>query len=70
MIKTITVAQCDICGKTEPAKAVNGQYNETEYTIPNGWKTSETNKEFCICYGCKMKLEAPAVNYRREKRAD
>ena len=67
MIKTITVAQCDICGKTEPAKAIPGQYNETDYTIPDSWKKSDTNKDFCICDQCRKKLEATTINYRRQE---
>jgi hypothetical protein len=64
MIKKITVAQCDICGKTEPAKATTVQYNETDYVLPDNWKWSETTKEFCICYECRKKLEAPQVSLK------
>jgi len=68
MIKTLTVAECDVCGKTEPAKPVFGRYNEKEYTIPEGWRRSETNRDFCICDGCiKRLLERPIVNYRSEE---
>ena len=64
MIETITVAQCDVCGKTEPAKAITGQHNETCYTIPDGWVKSMTSENFCICLECKKKLERPTINYR------
>ncbi len=70
MIKTITVAQCDVCGKTEPAKAISAQYNETDYVLPDGWKKSPTNDSFCICPCCKTKLEAPTVNYRSSTNED
>ena len=67
MIKTLTVAECDVCGKTEPAKLVFGRYNENEYTLPEGWRRSETHRDFCICDGCIKRLEKPVVNYRSEE---
>lgn len=56
MIKQITVAECDICGVTEKAKPVAGQYNDTDYKLPEGWMTSEANRQFCICPRCWGKL--------------
>lgn len=39
MIKQITVAECDICGRTE--KAIPETFrNETNYTLPEGWTAS------------------------------
>lgn len=61
MIKQITVAECDICGKTEKAKSVCGQYNETDYTTPDGWMRSTTNGQFCICPDCREKLTGVKV---------
>lgn len=64
MIKTLTIAQCDACGKISPAKPCSGQYNETEYVLPDGWKKSEYNDQFCICQECRKKFEMPILNYR------
>ena len=61
MIKQITVAECDICGRTEKAKQVSGQYNETDYKLPEGWMVSEANRKFCICPECWKKLKKEAV---------
>lgn len=61
MIKQITVAECDICGVTEKAKPVAGQYNETDYKLPPGWMQSEANGDFCICHECLKKLKKEAV---------
>lgn len=55
MIKNITVAQCDICGKTVPAKRINGQYNDVEYTIPDGWHPG-TNPGVHLCEVCSAAL--------------
>lgn len=55
MIKQITVAECDVCGKTEKAKEVSGRYNETEYVIPEGWKQGRNDK-VSICPRCAAKL--------------
>ena len=38
MIKTMSVAVCDICGFTEKAKVVGSQYNEEIYGIPDGYR--------------------------------
>ena len=51
MLKQITIAECDMCGKTEPAKAVSGRYNEREYTLPDGWSRGH-NKDFMLCPEC------------------
>lgn len=50
------IAACDICGEIEDAKAVSGQYNETEYTVPDGWlKVSFSS--VILCPKCRKKLE-------------
>ena len=56
MIKQVTIAECDICGTTQQAKPVQGQYNETDYQLPPGWMMSEANKKFCICPKCWKKM--------------
>ena len=44
MLKQIWIAECDLCGKIERAKAVSGQYNETDYTLPDGWSYAVITK--------------------------
>lgn len=56
MIKQITVAECDVCGKTEKAKQIPWQYNETEYVVPDGWKHGFGEMGICICAECAAKL--------------
>ena len=51
MLKQVWIAKCDLCGRVEQAKAVFGQYNETNYTIPEGWDTGH-NKDFILCPEC------------------
>ncbi len=55
MIKQITVAECDICGRTEKARPETFR-NETNYKLPEGWMMSEVNRQFCICPTCRKKL--------------
>lgn len=55
MIKQITVAECDICGRTEKARPEMFR-NETNYKLPEGWMQSEANPQFCICPRCWCKL--------------
>ena len=52
MLKQICVAECDICGKIKEAKTTLGQYNETEYLLPDGWESGKGNKAVCICTEC------------------
>lgn len=40
MIKQITVAERDICGRTEKARPETFR-NETDYKLPDGWMMSE-----------------------------
>ncbi|MBR0264370.1 MAG: hypothetical protein IJQ60_10880 [Prevotella sp.] len=49
--KQVWVAECDLCGKTEPARRTTGRYNETEHTLPEGWAHG-VNKNFCVCPDC------------------
>ena len=51
MLKQITIAECDLCGRTEKAKAVSGRYNDREYTLPDGWSRAH-NKNFILCPEC------------------
>ena len=51
MLKQITIAECDLCGKIEHAKAVSERYNETDYTLPDGWGYGH-NKDFTLCPEC------------------
>lgn len=55
MIKLIHVAECDICGVTQPAIAKGTQWDEY-YEVPKGWQWSKTNSQFCICPECSKKL--------------
>lgn len=50
-VKQIMVAQCDICGAMEPAKAERAEYNGTRYTIPDDWQFG-TNEGVTICPKC------------------
>ncbi len=61
MLKQITIAECDLCGKTEPAKAVSGRYNETDYTLPDGWGYAH-NKDFVLCPECLSARERANVH--------
>lgn len=62
MIKELTVAECDVCGMTVRAKEEPGQYNETGYTLPDGWQWSPVNKGVCICRLCLEKLKNKTFN--------
>lgn len=64
MLKQITIAECDLCGRTEKAKAVSGRYNDREYTLPDGWSRAH-NKEFILCPECQT-----ATCNHREKKAE
>lgn len=52
MIKTQTVAVCDICGATEPAAEGECWRNERSYKAPAGWKTSASNPSVHFCPAC------------------
>ncbi len=53
MIRQIWIAECDLCGHTEKAKAKSGRYNETDYTLPDGWGYGH-NKDFTLCPECLL----------------
>ena len=53
MIRQIWIAECDLCGHTEKAKAKSGRYNETDYTLPDGWGYGH-NKDFTLCHECLL----------------
>ena len=67
MIKQITVAECDICGFVQQAKERNGQYNETDYTIPDGWVHGKGNPNICICPDCNKTLRAKSIRYNNKE---
>lgn len=62
LIKTMTVAVCDICGFTEKAKAVGSQYNEEIYGIPDQWGKGSTEGVH-LCPSCLKKFN---VTYRNK----
>lgn len=37
MMKQEMLCTCDICGTSEKAQRVSGQYNEASYIPPKGW---------------------------------
>lgn len=57
MVKEVSqyVAECDICGKIEPAWP-SDPYFEDSWDVPAGWIRSEANCKFCICPKCAAKL--------------
>lgn len=55
MIRQIWIAECDLCGHTEKAKAKSGRYNETDYTLPDGWCHGH-NQNFLVCPECLARL--------------
>ena len=59
MIKTQTVAVCDICGKTELARVVHVWGNEREYGLPMEWTPALYNPAVHLCPTCSAKLLAP-----------
>ena len=50
MIKTICVAECDLCGKVVRAKSISDGYHDT-YGLPDGWGYGH-NKNFILCPEC------------------
>ena len=55
MIRQIWITECDLCGKTEKAKPKSGRYNETDYTLPDGWCHGH-NQNFFVCPECLARL--------------
>lgn len=66
MLKQITIAECDLCRKTEPAKAVSGRYNETDYTLPDGWSKGH-NDSFILCPECASARELETTHSTIQK---
>ena len=61
MLKQIWIAECDLCGASEPAQAKIGRYNDTDYELPVGWKQGH-NKDFCVCPDCAQKVKVNSVD--------
>ena len=59
MIKKVWIAQCDLCGKMEKARLVDGQYNEQQPTLPIGWSEGY-NKDFHCCPECSKRIAKEA----------
>ena len=57
MIKKTTIAICDFCGATAPAKLVDVCRNEELYGIPDGWLKGKTDA-VCFCPTCARKLNS------------
>ena len=55
MLKNITIAICDICGRMEQA-VMRGNQRDEYYDVPDGWQRTSENHEFCICPKCWKKL--------------
>lgn len=66
MIKTQTIAVCDLCGHAELARAVFNYRNEMEYALPADWQTSPYNRAVHICPECDKKLNPPRRGGARE----
>ena len=50
MLRQIWIAECDLCGKIEPAQHTNGRY-EPEYVLPAGWGQKITLRGFYVASG-------------------
>lgn len=59
MIKTQTVAVCDICGRTELARVLRVWGTEREYGLPMDWAPAQFNTAVHLCPECSKKLLAP-----------
>lgn len=57
MIKNVMVCVCDICGTSEKAQRVSGQYNEASYIPPKGWGESKVNRSVHLCPRCFSAFE-------------
>jgi len=68
MIKTQTVAICDICGFCVQAKVVGSQYNEYIYGPPDGWGKG-VDKNVLICPACLKKLQIPCQSGQTHERS-
>lgn len=63
MVKTRTVAICDICGYMVDAVEIE---NGMDYSVPDTWEHGKNNT-IDICPRCAKKLEKPEWNTRRPK---
>ena len=57
MLKLVTIAVCDICGKIEWAKEVPGRSGEMGCTLPDGWTPAPANATVHLCPECARKLK-------------
>lgn len=57
MKKQTWIVECDLCGKVERAREVEGRYNETVYDLPKGWGHGH-NKNFTLCPECLACISA------------
>ena len=51
MLKQIWVAECDLCGKVEPARKITSN-NETRYILPLGWAWGISDIKCAVCPEC------------------
>lgn len=63
MMKQEMLCTCDICGTSEKAQRVSGQYNETSYVPPKGWISSAINRDVHLCPKCVAVFEKRAVEH-------
>ena len=66
-IRTVTVAICDLCGKTTPAKAAGSQYNETIYEKPDDWHYAKDNHQAVFCPECWNKAHGNTGDYWKDR---
>lgn len=66
MLKQITIAECDRCGKIEHAKAVSGRCNYVEYTLPDEWRKGYNNS-FLLCPDCALARELETTHNTIQK---
>lgn len=57
MMKQEMLCTCDICGASEKAQRVSGQYNEATYLPPKGWGESKVNRSVHLCPKCWAAFE-------------
>ena len=69
MLKQVTVAVCDICGATEPARLVFDSRNDYIYTLPEGWATARANNNVHMCQACTELLNRKVYQVGKGSRA-
>lgn len=57
MIKDIKVAQCDVCGRIDPAVRNYDQRDGEWYEMPKGWHKTPVNSGMILCPVCWNKLK-------------